>query len=386
MCAIRILFLIGLVKWITLRDNVTEERPVPGGVNGRARSLSKRSGFRRPVFFSCVFFSLFVMILPDSSSRAADELSGGGGPFPTRNYNPVQLLFLSLPIEKATTLPEGGLEIKLEAAESSTLLYESTPDTEVKIKFETLRTSLTLKYGLPKRLEVGVEIPILMRSSGFLDPFIVWTENTFNYANPDRDEFKEGQFGGYTITSNGETIISGVNNQSGIGDIVLSAKYAVLTEGPRRPVVSLRLAVKFPTADFTKQFGSGKLDVGIGLALQKTVWDRLMLYLNQNVVFPTGDFEKTDLTLHPVSTTAGAAEWLWASWFSTVVQLDYYTTPFHGTGTRALDNTVFEIAFGTNVRIISRLLWQLYGIENFHQPEGEAAADFTLGTALTLGL
>jgi hypothetical protein len=148
----------------------------------------------------------------------------------------------------------------------------------------------------------------------------------------------------------------------------------------------MRLAVKFPTGDFSKQFGSGELDVGIGLALQKTVWNRLMLYVNQNVVFPTGQFADTNLSLNPISTTAGAAEWLWTSWFSTVVQLDYYTTPFHGTGTQALDNTVFEIAFGVNVRPTRHVLWQLYGIENFHQPEGEAAADFTLGTTVVLEL
>jgi hypothetical protein len=300
------------------------------------------SRFRcRPFLFRVVFFLLLVMPLPVSLSRAVDETPTGGGPFPTRNYNPVQLMFLSLPIEQATTVPQGGLEIQLEAAESSATMYESNPDAEVKIKFETLQTALTLKYGLPYRLEVGLEIPFLMRSSGFLDPFIIWTENVFDNPNPDRDQFTKNQFGGYSITHNGETIVSGVNNQSGIGDIVLRAKYGVLSEGARRPALSMRLAVKFPTGDFRKQFGSGELDVGIGLALQKTVWSRLMLYVNQNVVFPTGDFADTTLSLNPISTTAGAAEWLWTSWFSTVVQLDYYTTPFHGTGTRALDNTVF---------------------------------------------
>jgi hypothetical protein len=351
------------------------------------RPACRCSNFRRLSFFTLVmFFHLLVLLLPVCSTWAVNEAPEGGGPFPTRNYNPVQLMFLSLPIEKATTVPKGELEIQLEAAESSATMYESNPDAEVKIKFETLQSALTLKYGLPHRLEVGLEIPFLMRSSGFLDPFIVWTENVFDNPNPDRDQFTKNQFGGYSITHSGETIVSGVNNQSGIGDIVLSAKYGVLSEGPRRPVLSMRLAVKFPTGDFSKQFGSGELDVGIGLALQKTVWNRLMLYVNQNVVFPTGKFADTNLTLNPISTTAGAAEWLWTPWFSTVVQLDYYTTPFHGTGTKALDNTVFEIAFGVNIHPTHHLLWQLYGIENFHQPEGEAAADFTLGTTVTLRL
>jgi hypothetical protein len=361
-----------------------------------ARALSRPSAFGRALFrlrqavLPVAFCALFAMMMPVCSSWAGNEAPGeapvGGGPFPTRNYNPVQLTILSLPIEKATTVPRGGVEIAIEAAESSALMYESRPDAEVQIKFETFRSSLTLKYGLPYRLELDLEIPFYVRWTGFLDPFVVWTEKTFNYPNPDRDEFTEGQFGGYTITHNGNTIVSGVNNQSGIGDIVLGAKCAILSEGPRRPALAARLAVKFPTGDFSKQFGSGEYDVGIGLALQKTVWDRLALYLNQNIVFPTGTFADTGLTLDPVFTSGGAAEWLWTPWFSPVVQLDYYTTPFHGTGTRALDNTVFEIAFGVNVRPARHLLWQLYGIENFNTPEGEAAADFTLGTTVALEL
>jgi hypothetical protein len=327
-----------------------------------------------------------VLVLPVRSGWAADEVLRGGGPIPARNYNPVQILFLSLPIEQATTVPEGGLEVRLEAAESNAIMLESNSDANAQVKFETLRTSLAVKYGLPKRLEVGLEIPFLNRNSGFLDPFIVWIEKTFGYANPDRDKFQEGKFGGYEIATHGATVISGENNQSGLGDIVLNAKYVVLSGGPKRPDVAVRLAVKLPTGDFDKQFGSGTPDVGIGIALQKTVWNRLALYLNQNVVFPIGDFSGADLPLRPISTTALAGEFLWTSWFSLAAQLDYYTSPFYGTGVQVLDKPVFEIAVGLNTYLTPTLLWQLYGIENFHKPAKEAGADFTLGTTITLRL
>jgi hypothetical protein len=294
-------------------------------------------------------------------------------------------MFLALPIERPTTVPEGGVEIRLEAAESSAVMAESHPNADVRLKFGTLRSSLTIKYGLPRQLEVGLEIPFFDRHSGFLDPFVIAVENIFDYHNPDRDEFSDRAYA-FDITRNGQTIISGEKNRSDFGDLVLSAKYAALSEGPRRPALSARLAIKFPTGDVDQAFGSGYPDVGIGLALQKTAWSRLVLYLNQNVVFPSGDFGETHLDLRPIYTTALAAEFLLTSWFSIVSQLDYFTTPFHGTGTRALDNTVFEIAFGVNVRIMPNLLWQLYAIENFHQPDGEAAADFTLATTVALRL
>jgi hypothetical protein len=74
---------------------------------------------------------------------------------------------------------------------------------------------------------------------------------------------------------------------------------------------------------------------------------------------------------------------MWTSSFSLVGQLDYYTSPFHGTGVRVLDNGVFEAAFGFNYRFNPHLLFQLYGIENFAVPRG-AAADFTLGTNIAV--
>ncbi|MEW6324190.1 MAG: DUF3187 family protein [Nitrospirota bacterium] len=328
-----------------------------------------------------VFLLSAVWLASPASLPAAPLVEGfsGEGPFPTRNYNPVQLLFLSMPAEAATTLARGAYEVKLEYAESNIIVWEKTPRVDATLKFETFRFSLQLKHGLTDRLEVGLHVPYLYRNGGFLDPFIISVEKAIASFNVDRLTFTNGSFGGYEITIDGETVISGEDRQSGLGDIVLGGKWLALTETRTRPALAVRAALKLPTGDFGRAFGSEHPDVGVGLALQKSVGRRWSLYLNQSVVFPTGDFGGTDITLWPISSTALAVEFRWTPRFSLVGQVDYFTSPFYNTGTQILDKGVTEAVVGFNYRIRPRVLWQLYGIENFNWPFG-AGADFTLGS------
>lgn len=331
----------------------------------------------------CLLFFWALWIMGPDRLALADLSVDGSGPFPTRNYNPVQLLFLSLPAERATTVPRGSYEISLEVAESNTILIESASRIDATLKFETFRSALHLKYGFTHRLEIGLEIPYYYRNSGFMDPFIISVENDFGTLNPDRIQFTDGSFGGYEITRDGKVILSGGDHQTGFGDVSLSGKYLVLHEGPGQPAISLRVALKFPTGNFDRAFGSGKPDFGLGLVFQKSIVRRWLFYLNQSVVVPGGDFGSSNLTLRANYSAAFAVEFLWTASFSLVGQFDYYTSPFHGTGARVLDNGVTEAAFGFNYRFNPHLLFQLYEIENFAQPAG-AAADFTLGTNIAV--
>jgi hypothetical protein len=305
-----------------------------------------------------------------------------GGPFPTRDYNPVRLLFLSLPAENAAILAPGGYQIRLELAESSTSKSQMTSQADATLKFETFRAALDLKYGLPHDVELGIEIPLLYRGSGFLDPFIQSIEEAFSHLSPDRLKFKPDKFGGYLITRYGTDIISGGDRQVGIGDIVLNGKIALLEEGEYIPAVAARMAVKLPTGNFAIAFGSGKPDVGIGVAAQKALGSRWRVYFNQNIVEPIGNFGDSNLTLKPIFSTSIIGEFLWKPSFSIVGQFDGYTTPFHGAGVPILDKGSTELVLGFNYHIRPHALWQLFVIENLNWPEG-GSADFTLATDVT---
>jgi hypothetical protein len=101
-------------------------------------------------------------------------------------------------------------------------------------------------------------------------------------------------------------------------------------------------------------FGSGHPDAGIGLALDKKFADNWILYANLNGVFPTGRI--AGLGLQPVVSGLVAVEYLWTENFSITAQFDYYSPPFHGTGTRVLDKGVTESVLGVSYRILPGLL------------------------------
>jgi hypothetical protein len=315
----------------------------------------------------------------------ASDFSEYKGPLPVRNFNPIQLMFLAMPVEEAETLPPGRSQTRIELAESNVIISEEHADPDVKavLKFETFRFAFSFKHGITDRLEAGLEIPVLYRDKGILDPFIISVERAVSRFSPNRVEFGRGTYGGYSIQRNGETLVSGDRWEYGLGDVVLLGKFLAWKERPGWPAVSFRGAVKLPTGSKSKLYGSGKVDIGLGLALQKRLSPHWVFYFNQDVVFPFGRFLYTGFTLNPISTTILSIEWIWSAKFSWLTQIDFYTSPFHGTGVDALDFGVNEVAFGFDYALRPHVLWQLYGIENFNKPYLGAAADFTLMTSVS---
>ena len=127
-------------------------------------------------------------------------------------------------------------------------------------------------------------------------------------------------------------------------------------------------------------FGSGHADVGAGLAIEKKIADRWILYGNVNGIVPTG--KVAGLSVNPEMSAIAAIEYLWTPAFSLVAQFDYYSSPFRNTGTQILDGSVTEVVVGYNYRLRPNLVWQLYGVENLDFTTGNAA-DFTLSTLVT---
>lgn len=247
------------------------------------------------------------------------------------------------------------------------------------MKFETVRVGLFLRYGLTDRLEIGMEIPMLHRYGGFMEGPIKGVENATTGLSPPRKALGNTSYA-FNISNGERTLFKGSEGATGLGDLSFFGKYQLLKETSVLPAMSLRVAVKAPTGDTAEVFGSGHPDAGVGLALEKTLTDHWIVYVNVNGVFPTGRI--AGLGLQPVVSGLAAIEYLWTENFSITAQFDYYSPPFHGTGTRVLDKGVTESVLGVSYRILPGLLWQLYGVENLDFITG-SAADFTISTLLT---
>lgn len=319
--------------------------------------------------------ALVILLAPGVAGAGPD----GFGPFPVRNFQPFQLLFLGMFGDRAAVVGKGALDVRVELAETSTVFNEQTADVTARVKVEQLRTGLYLRYGWLDRLEVGIEVPLLYRYRGFLGGVITATERATTGVAPARKALQGTGFV-LNLSRDGQTVFGGGEGELGLGDITLISKYQFMSQSPELPAVAVRFAVKVPSGDSSKVFGSGHTDVGLGLAVEKSFATRWILYGNVNGIFPTGTVN--GLTVQPALSALTAAEYLWSPAASFVVQFDYYSSPFQGTGTGILDDGVTDATVGFNYHLRKNLLWQVYGVENLDFITG-SAADFTLSTLVT---
>jgi hypothetical protein len=307
----------------------------------------------------------------------AQEFSGSG-PLPVRNFQPIQLIFLNLPFERAQTLSPGELEVHLESAESNEIATNQE-GIQALLKFESNRTVLGGSLGVAPRLQLGLDIPFISRFGGFLDPFVNVVEDVFHTSNPERKLFPHNSFGGFHVSRGDVVLFDGKDQQLELGDVWASAKYEVWHPSGL-PLFALRAAVKAPTGRAGGVFGSGKPDFGLGVAAEQQYLDWLIAYGNLSLIYPTGPITPGRLTLNPMLTEGVAAEARLSRHFSFLLQQETYTSPIHGTGTRLLNGTVVELTAGLNFAW-NPLLFQLGAIDNISPVA--TAADFTVFLRLT---
>lgn len=329
----------------------------------------------RLVVYRVVFAALLVSLSFPPALVGAE----GFGPFPVRNFQAFQQLVLSLPGDRAAVVKPGTIDVRLELAETASIYNDNTPPINVTVKFETLRSGLFLRYGATDKLELGLEVPVLYRYQGFMNGAITATERATTGENPARAAFRNSSFL-FNVTRNGQTIMNGGPGTMGMGDTTLMSKYQLLIEGAVMPAVSLRGAVKLPTGDQSAFFGSGSPDFGLGLAAEKLVAGRWLLYANVTGVVPTGTI--AGFGLQPTLSGLAAIEYLWSENLSITTHFNYYSSPFSGTGSPVFDQGVTESVLGFSYRVVPRFLWQVYAVENLDFITG-SAADFTISTVLT---
>ncbi len=348
-----------------------------------ARSLRSAAEIRSRAPWRAVRWALRVtlalLLVGFASCRVVAQEFSGYGPIPTRNFQPIQQIFLNLPFERARTLGVGEMDLRLQSAESNEIATNQE-QFDALLKFEQNRTVVGATLGLAKDLDVGLDVPFISRFGGFLDPPIDTIEALFGTSNVERKQYPNNSFAGFYVREhNGRSLFEGPRQQFELGDIWASAKYLVL-DSEDLPRLALRAAVKAPSGRAHGVFGSGKPDFGLGFAIDHQFLDWLIAYGNFNVIYPLGPITNARLTLNPMVTGGVAGEANLGCGVSFVLQQNTYTSPIHGTGTRLLDGTAVELAAALNWDY-APVLMQLSMIDNISPVA--TSADFTLLLQLT---
>lgn len=278
-----------------------------------------------------------IAVLASSLFMAAVPCAAFEGPLAVKNQFP---LFMHI---GAPRLESAASENSFTAGLSYSSVFMVRSSSAWSVNIDTELAELLLRYRREVGpVEMGVELPVVYFTGGFMDGMLNAYHRAFGFSDYGRSGRPDNRFL-YEVRRNGSLVVKGSDGSPGIGDLRLTAKYVVLKNDP---VVSMKAEVELPTGDAKKGFGSGSVDAGVSLLADKKMSDTFKAYLNVGAVFP-GDLDGHETVELDNFLYAGAA--LEASFwkkFSLLVQMLAQGSPFPKTGIGSVDRTSVLLTFG----------------------------------------
>jgi hypothetical protein len=304
-----------------------------------------------------------------------------GGPFPVRSLSPIQLLFFQFTPERAVPVSRGGWQLRFDIVDANILARDQREEDSFLFDFELTRANLALQYGVFDRLAIELEVPLLYTWKGFLDDFIKGFERVTGFKREIRVERPQHLFS-YVLQKDGRAALKGASGAVGIGDIAISTKALLRDESRWSPAIAARAALKLPTGDEDRALGSGEVDVGLGLAMEKTLGPT-RIYFNAGLTIPTGEpFAGTGIDSLPMFSAFLTGEYRLTERFSLLVQVNGISPPVRNTGLD-IDHASFEILAGLSWAIPGYpVVWQAGLMEDLN--DTNRTADFAVFTSWSL--
>ncbi len=283
---------------------------------------------KKTIFLLVVVFQFF-----SSSPSSAFE-----GPLQVKNQFPL-FIYLNAPYpESAAT----GDSFYAGLSHSSVFMTKNSQNWSVNLDMEITELNLRLKKVIPGFFEFGIEVPVVVSASGFMDGFLESYHKTFGFSDYGRDTRPANSFL-YEVRRDGAVVIQGRNGDIGIGDLRLTAKREIRSNDP---VISIRAEVELPTGSASQGQGSGSIDTGLTLLLDKKISERIISYWNAGVIFPGVLRAKEAVALRTSFYGGAAIEAAIWNHFSLIVQAMFQTSPFPKTDIGSIDRVAALLTFG----------------------------------------
>ncbi|MEE8041786.1 MAG: DUF3187 family protein [Pseudomonadales bacterium] len=207
-------------------------------------------------------------------------------PIPYRNVSPMAQI-IGLPrFSGGRLLPHGTTKMRLIAETANDFSSGGNlAEDAVSLDGETSVFTVNLRHGILEWLEVGVEIPYVMHSSGGMDPLVDGWHDVFNLPDSGRTNASSNEFS-YQLVLGGQPALDLQSRTGDIGDIrVLIA--SSLMEGDRS--LAARGSIKFPTGDEEDLIGSDSTEIAISMAYTDLVTMPANMVLTAEAGFVGGE-------------------------------------------------------------------------------------------------
>ncbi len=253
------------------------------------------------------------------------------GPLPARVRNPLYVLHLQPGFERARVTPPGRLAVSFEVDWAN--IYDKWAKNVAgglnrgRYDLEIVRPSAQIRLGLPRGLEVGIEIPLIALTGGIGDPLIQGWHRAFGLKNGGRELVEDGSFT-YDV---GVPLVREWTlhrpTELRLGDVSTELRLQLVRPARDRPGVVLGGALKLPTGSAAHGAGSGAPDGLFLLSLEHGVGP--FAFYGQIGLTLLGRTGHLGALLAPAAVSGGVAvEVVLTRHWSVVVQLRG-SSPFH---------------------------------------------------------
>jgi hypothetical protein len=312
------------------------------------------------------FVSAALMLALLSSAAPAGAFSFDG-PFQVKNQFPIFLPVGQPYLESAAT----GDSFSLSLSHSSVYVMQDSAQWDAHLDMELTELNLRFKKDLPGLFEIGIDVPVLRATGGFMDRPLAWYHRAFHFGDYGRSSRPRNDFL-YDIRLNGRPVVEGDSDRVGFGDVRVTAKRGLVTRGGFKAAVLV--SEELPTGNARVGYGNGSYDTGIALLLDQDLADNARLYANAGAVFPGKLRAFQTVGLNTWYYAGAAAEYLLLDRLSLLGQVMYQTSPYPETGISQIDTAGILLVLGGRYYGT----WGSYEFSLTEDPNTSGAPDFIL--------
>ena len=292
-------------------------------------------------------------MLPASSIPSAAAYGLDQSLFSTSDQNPfIQIYSIPSPAAQPPPAPRHwswrfGFDLT-----SNAITEARPPGQMVVMDGETYRTSIALDYGLSERLAVGIAVPLVAHSGGFMDGFVQDWHDLFGLSNGRREEFEDNSLD-YSYAENGVELFALRDRDRGLGDVRLTADWDLQGAPDATRNLVLRSGLKLPTGSSKALRGSGSTDLSLQLLSndRQTLagWGMTLSWMIGGLWLGEGDvLEPLREDLVAIG-SIGISRPVWRS-LSARLQLDGHSA-FYDSALRPLGASSIQLTFGGSVAL-----------------------------------
>jgi hypothetical protein len=187
-------------------------------------------------------------------------------PFQIRNFSPTALVHGLSIAETSRLLPAGATSLNTSFDMANNASVSTRTKEGILLDGESYIATLGLRYGLSDTLQLGVDLPWVWHSEGFMDSFISDWHDFFGLPNGDRDDLQDDQLN-YLYSRDGKEHLGLQDETNSFGDLRLQLAWQIKTT--EQSAYTLRTQIKAPTGDADKLTGSEAWDLSLALSAQR---------------------------------------------------------------------------------------------------------------------